>query len=338
MPLQVPVDRFLAAGFPIIDVRSPGEFAHGHIPGAANLPLFTDEERAEVGTLYKQQGRKPAMLHGLRITGPKLAGLAEQASAIAPENSVAVHCWRGGERSASVAWLLEKAASMQVLTLQKGYKAFRQLVAESFNRPWNLRILGGYTGTGKTELLGLMRGMGAQVLDLEALARHKGSAFGGIGQAAQPSTEQFENLIWQALGQLDPRKPVWVEDESQMVGHAKVPDPFFAQMRKGAVAFVDLPQQRRAERLVADYGHCPGPELAAAIARIQKRLGPQHAKAALQALHGGDLLQVARTVLNYYDKTYARGLASRDPANVRLIPASGSSPDMIAEKLLEDER
>lgn len=338
MPLQVPVDRFLAAGFPIIDVRSPGEFAHGHIPGAVNMPLFSDAERAEVGTLYVQQGRKPAMLHGLRITGPKLAGLVEQASAIAPENSVAVHCWRGGERSASVAWLLEKSCGMQVLTLQKGYKAFRQLVAGSFNRPWNLRILGGYTGTGKTELLGLMRGMGAQVVDLEALAHHKGSAFGGIGQAPQPSTEQFENLIWQALGQLDPHKPVWLEDESQMVGHVKVPDPFFAQMRKAPVAFVDLPQPRRAERLVADYGACPPEELAAAIGRIQKRMGPQHAKAALEALHAGNLPAVARITLHYYDKTYARGLSSRDAAAVSLLKADGLAPGQIAEMLLENER
>lgn len=338
MPLQVPVDRFLAAEFPIIDVRSPGEFAHGHIPGAVNLPLFTDAERAEVGTLYKQQGRKPAMLHGLRITGPKLAGLVEQASAMAPGNSVAVHCWRGGERSASVAWLLEKAAGMQVLTLQKGYKAFRHQVAASFARPWNLRILGGYTGTGKTELLGLMRGLGAQVVDLEALARHKGSAFGGIGQAAQPSTEQFENLLWQALRKLDPGKPVWVEDESQLVGQVKVPDPFFAQMRKAPVAFVDLPQPYRAQRLVRDYGSCQPEELAAAIVRIGKRLGPQHAKAALDALQAGDLLGVAQTTLTYYDKTYARGLSARDAATVRLLQADGWPAGLIAEKLLEDER
>ncbi len=333
MATNVPIQSFLAAGLPVLDVRSPGEFAHGHIPGAANLPLFTDAERAKVGTLYKQEGRDAAMLQGLRFVGPRMADLVEQARTMAPGGRVGVHCWRGGQRSASVAWLLEKAG-MEVLLLEHGYKAFRQHVLQSFGAPWNLRILGGYTGTGKTALLSLLREGGEQVVDLEGLARHKGSSFGGIGQGAQPTTEQFENLVWSAFRQLDPVRPIWLEDESQMVGRVKVPDELFARMRTAPVSFVDMPMSRRVEHLVADYGSFPQEELAAATQRIQKRLGPQHAQDALAALSAGDLHRVAAITLTYYDKTYARGLAARNPATVHRIEAGSLSPAGIAQLLI----
>ncbi|MBP8823061.1 MAG: tRNA 2-selenouridine(34) synthase MnmH [Flavobacteriales bacterium] len=334
MPTALPIERFLAAGLPVIDVRSPGEHAHGHIPGAQNLPLFTDDERAQVGTLYKQAGRDPAMLHGMRLVGPKLAELVERSKGIAQDGRVGVHCWRGGERSASVAWLLEKVGGLQVITLQNGYKAFRALVQASFTLPRKLRVLGGYTGTGKTELLALLRAQGQQVVDLEGLAHHKGSSFGSIGQTAQPGTEQFENLLWNALRQLDPARTTWVEDESRMVGRVKLPDPFFAQMRTSPVTFMDMPRAERVVRLVKDYGGAPMEELSAAVHRIQRRLGPQHAKAALEALEAGDLHQVAEITLVYYDKTYARGLAERDPALTRLLPAAGLGPTELATLLL----
>jgi len=338
VPTVVPIEPFLAARIPLIDVRSPGEHARGHIPGAANIPIFSNEERAVVGTLYRQKGREAAMLEGLRLVGPKLAAIVEQAKALAPRGKVGVHCWRGGERSASVGWLLEKTASMEVLVLKKGYKAFRQHVLASFSRTWKLEIAGGYTGTGKTELLGLLRERGAQTLDLEGLAHHKGSAFGGIGESGQPTTEQFENLIWDALRQFEPGRPVWVEDESQLVGWVKIPDQFHAQMRSSPVSFVDMPVEQRAARLVKDYGSFPKEELAAAIMRIQKRLGPQHAKSALEALASDDLHRVAMITLTYYDKTYARGLANRDPHRTRFVPANGLSLPEIAEILMEHER
>lgn len=338
MPTVLPIERFLEAGVPVLDVRSPGEFTQGHIPGAVNLPLFSDGERAAVGTLYKQQGRDAAMLEGLRIVGPKLATLVEQARSIAPGGKVAVHCWRGGERSASVAWLLEKAGYVNVATLAHGYKAFRHHVLASIGQPWNLQVLGGFTGTGKTRLLQQLRQQGAQVLDLEALARHRGSAFGGIGQPAQPSTEQFENLIWAGLRHMNPGRPVWVEDESQLVGHAKIPDAFFLQMRNAPLTFVDLPLTERARNLVEDYGFLHKEELAAAVLRIQKRLGPQWTKAALEALDNDNLGKVAEITLAYYDKTYRRGLAHRPPEGIRRIPATNLSVADLAQHILEDDQ
>ena len=176
--------------------------------------MFTDAERARVGTLYKQQGRDAAMLEGLRIVGPKMALIVEKARMLAPDGKIGVHCWRGGERSASVAWLLEKAGFIEVFTLQRGYKAFRELVLSSFSSPKKLMILGGYTGTGKTEMLALLREQGEQVVDLEGLARHMGSAYGGIGKGAQPTTEHFENLLWDELSKQDPHRTIWLEDES----------------------------------------------------------------------------------------------------------------------------
>lgn len=338
MPRPVPIDRFLSAHVPLIDVRSPGEYRQGHVPGAFNVPLFTDQERAVVGTLYKQAGRDAAMLEGLRIIGPKMAGIVEKARELAPGGGIGVHCWRGGERSASVAWLLEKAGFKEVLVLTRGYKAFREHVLASFSLPWELEVLGGFTGTGKTELLGLLAQRGEQVLDLEALAHHKGSAYGGIGEKGQPSTEHFENLIGGALARLDPARLIWVEDESQLVGHVKIPDPFFARMRSRTVHFIDMPMEQRAARLVRDYGAFPKEELAAATRRIQKRLGPQHAKEALEALEADDLHRVAVITLTYYDKTYARGLAARDPQKTRVLPAGDLSHPALALKLLEHER
>jgi tRNA 2-selenouridine synthase len=313
------VDEWLTGTVPVIDVRSPGEFARGHIPGAVNVPLFTDAERAVVGTLYKQQGRDKAVLEGLRIVGPKLAAIVEQARALAPDGRIRVHCWRGGERSGSVAWLLDKAGFDQVHALKGGYKAFRGHVLAELERPVPLRVLGGYTGSGKTELLNTMRRAGARVIDLEGLAHHKGSSFGAIGQAPQPTTEHFENLLWHALHQLGTGAPIWVEDESRTIGRSHLPDAFYQSIRRAPLYFVDIPVEERVQRLVAEYGNAPKEQLAEAIVRIRKRLGPQHAKAALEALDAGDLVTVATIALTYYDRAYRHDMADRDPAQVHRI-------------------
>ena len=240
MPASLLTPDFLAAATPIIDVRSPGEFAHGHIPGARNVPLFDNEERAVVGTLYKQHGRDAALLEGLRIVGPKLAGIVETARAIAPDGRIGVHCWRGGERSASVAWLLDKAGGFTVNVLRRGYKAFRHHVQASFNEPLELIIVGGYTGTGKTDLIHALGAMGEQVIDLEGLASHRGSSFGALGLPPQPTTEHFENLLWHEVRNLDASRPIWLEDESLMIGRVKIPDGVFNQLRAAKMIFIEM--------------------------------------------------------------------------------------------------
>lgn len=327
------IEGFLALATPIIDVRSPKEFAQGHIPGAHSLPLFTDEERAVVGTLYKQQSRDAAVLEGMRIVGPKLAGIVEQSRSLAPDGCIRVHCWRGGERSGSVAWLLDKGGFAEVVTLRRGYKGFRNHVLDSFSAPVDLRVLGGYTGTGKTETLKHLRELGAQVIDLEGLAHHKGSSFGALGETPQPTTEHFENLLWNALRKVDRNAPLWVEDESLLIGRCKIPQDFFDQMRAATLFFADMPQAERADRLVKDYGRFDPKELAEAVKRIEKRLGPQHCKAALHALEAGDLRTVAIITLTYYDKAYGRGLSTRAPERVVRLPATAHDLRGLAERL-----
>jgi tRNA 2-selenouridine synthase len=325
--------EFLATGLPVIDVRSPGEFARGHIPGAHSMPLFSDAERAVVGTLYKQTGRDAAVLEGLRIVGPKMAGIVEQARALAGDGRIAVHCWRGGERSGSVAWLLDKAGFADVVTLKGGYKSFRTHVLDSFAEVPGLLVLGGYTGTGKTETLKYLKDLDQQVIDLEAIAQHKGSSFGALGEQPQPTQEHFENLLWSKLRKVDRCRPLWVEDESLMIGRNKLPEAFYAALRSAPLYFADMPLEDRLERLVMEYGAYPPEQLADAIQRITKRIGPQHAKAALEALSLGDLHTVARTALRYYDKTYSHGLSQRVEASVTTIPASATDLRALAQRL-----
>lgn len=331
-----PVKEFLGIAHPVIDVRSPSEFGQGHIPGALNMALFTDAERAVVGTLYKQKGRDVAMLEGFRIVGPKLTSIVEEAKRLAPDGRIRVHCWRGGERSGSVAWLLDKAGFSEVRTLKGGYKAFRNHVLADLGGSFDLAIVGGYTGTGKTELLSHLRDLGQQVIDLEALANHKGSSYGAIGEEPQPTTEHFENLLWSAIQLVDTKKVIWLEDESQMIGRVKIPDDLFRKMRRAMCYFADVPREERAARLVADYGKYPKELLAEATKRIEKRIGPQHCKTALQALENDDLFTVAMITLTYYDKTYLHGLEKRDP--VLVIRATASTNDMltIAKNAVEE--
>ncbi|MBL7952348.1 MAG: tRNA 2-selenouridine(34) synthase MnmH [Flavobacteriales bacterium] len=331
---SLPVDEWLAFGTPIVDVRSPGEFVRGHIPGAHNLPLFSDEERAVVGTVYKQQGRDLAVLEGLRIVGPKMAWLVEGAQRIAPGGGIRVHCWRGGERSGSVGWLLDKAGFKEVITLRRGYKGFRAHVRTILSRPFALHVLGGFTGSGKTGILKHLARLGEQVVDLEALANHKGSAFGALGEAPQPTTEHFENLLWSTLDGMDPARSIWVEDESMMIGRVSIPAMFFATMRSAKLYFAEVPLDERAKRLVHEYGRFPKEDLAEAIYRITKRIGPQNCKAALAALDEGDLEQVALITLRYYDKSYLHGASQRDPQRVIKFPAPSNDPEALARHLI----
>ena len=209
----------------LLDVRSPGEYGQGHIPGALSFPLFTDAERALVGTCYKQNSREAALELGLELVGPKMAGSVREARTLAPHRRLAVHCWRGGQRSGSMAWLFRQAG-FDVVTLEGGYKNFRRYVLESFDDTGlQLMVVGGRTGSGKTQVLKELARLGEQIIDLEAIAHHKGSAFGSIGEPEQPTVEQFENDLFQALRMLDPQRRVWIENESRSIGRVYTPAP-----------------------------------------------------------------------------------------------------------------
>lgn len=327
-----------APALALIDVRSPGEFRQGHMPGAVNLPLFSDEERAVVGTLYKRQGRNEAVFTGLGLVGPKMELLARKASEIAgPEQEVCLYCSRGGMRSRSMGWLFSQAG-VRAHLLQGGYKTFRRHVLafiEEICAADSLRLiaLGGRTGSGKTEVLRLMASRGAQVIDLEGMARHRGSAFGGLPNTAQPTCEHFSNLLALALARCDQELPVWVEDESENIGTVNLPAPFYRKLRASALALLETPDSQRLERVLKDYGDMPRVEMGEALDRISKRLGGLEHKKARELLAAGDLRSLAALLLGYYDRAYDKQLHKRSPEAV----VRAESPEQAAERLMAFE-
>jgi tRNA 2-selenouridine synthase len=333
MVKHLAIQEFLTAAGPILDVRSPGEYEQGHIPGALSFPLFTNDERAQVGTCYKQQGRDAAVELGFDLVGPKLGEMVRQAKAIAPERHLRVHCWRGGMRSGSVAWCLE-TAGLQVVTLEDGYKAFRRWARQVFSTPRQIIVLGGMTGTGKTQILHALAELGEPVLDLEGLANHRGSSYGSLDMPPQPSTEQFENLIGDRLAQLDPSRPVWIEAESKRVGTCRVPPELFDQMEAAPTLEVVRPLDERLDILVEIYGQTDRQGLIDATQRIRKRLGGQRTQAAVECLHQGDLRQVCRIVLDYYDRTYRYDLERRKQV-IPQLDIAGHNPTAAAQLLIQ---
>ncbi|WP_223649039.1 tRNA 2-selenouridine(34) synthase MnmH [Hymenobacter psoromatis] len=313
---RYPITDFLsAAGGPILDVRAPAEYVQGHMPGALSLPLFTDDERARIGTTYKQINPDKAVLMGLDFFGPKMRALVEEAKRLAPGQEVRLHCWRGGMRSGAVQWLLE-LAGFRVNLLDKGYKEYRQWVLAEMARPQAMRVLGGYTGSGKTAVLHALAAQGEPVLDLEGLAHHLGSSFGALGQLPQPTQEQFENNLAAALASLPPDKPAWVEDESRNIGSLTIPTPLFTQMQAAPLLVLSVPPAARVRYLAGSYGRQDAGGLALAVLRISKRLGGLVTKEALGAIADGDMPRMVELVLAYYDKTYGFGLKDRPAVTV----------------------
>lgn len=322
-----------ARQLPVIDVRSPAEFAAGHIPGAFNIPLFDDEERAIVGTLYKQQGRRPAIMEGLELAGKKLRWYVEEALKIAPSEEVLVHCWRGGMRSSSFAWFLE-SADMKANLLVGGYKAYRHHIREHFALAKRIVILSGMTGSGKTEILHRLREKGEQVLDLEDLANHKGSAFGAIGQDEQPSTEQFENNAAALWMNFDLNRRIWIEDESLKIGRCVINETLYAAMREAPVIAVDIPLERRVKRLIDEYCYVPSAQLISVVYRIQRRLGDVRTKKAIQSFESGDYREAMEVLLDYYDRGYEHGRSKRDQSTISYLHFTNESCEDIAGKLV----
>ncbi|NEO52217.1 MAG: tRNA 2-selenouridine(34) synthase MnmH [Okeania sp. SIO3B5] len=307
----------------ILDVRSPGEYAQGHIPGAVNFPLFNNDERALVGTCYKQKGKDEAVELGLAIVGPKLADFVARAKVLAPERQVRIHCWRGGMRSASVGWLLE-TAGFNVALLIGGYKGFRRWTLSLFSVPQKMIILGGMTGSGKTEILSVLGSMGEQVLDLEALANHRGSSFGALGQLPQPTNEQFWNAIAMEWAKFDRSQVLWVEAESKRIGMCRIPQDIFEQMERAKVIEISRSRQERVAFLVEIYGEADINDLIAATERIRRRLGGARAQKAINCLREGNLAAASDLILHYYDKTYTYDLEKRG-VSIHKVDVSGLS-------------
>ena len=362
---KLDIEQFLelAKQHPVLDVRSPGEYKHAHIPGAYSLPLFTDEERKIVGTTYKQESREQAIKIGLDFFGVKMRKMVEEAEAIIGNrqkaigntsngesslsiaNYLLVHCWRGGMRSAGVAWLLD-LYGFKVYTLIGGYKKFRNYVLDTFKLPFQFNILGGYTGSGKTELLKTVKEKGEPVIDLEGLANHKGSAFGNIGMPPQPGQEMFENLLSCELRVMSYEKKaesseapfrgfggsIWLEDESQRIGQVNIPSDIWNKMRQSPVYFLDIPFEERLKHIVQEYGQLDPEKITDAITRISQKLGHLNAKTAIFLLNEGKITESFEILLKYYDKHYFKSLYNREGINslLRTIKCKSVSSENVS--------
>lgn len=329
------VDEFLTLRhtLPVVDVRSEGEFAEGHIPGVINIPILNNAERVAVGTDYKQKGQAEAIRTGFRLVGPRLLDIVDQAKTVASNNELIVHCWRGGMRSGNFCEFVAMAG-VKTHQLKGGYKAYRQLAFQSFKMPLNLMILAGSTGSGKTEILQALANAGEQVIDLEQLARHKGSVFGGLMQPPQPTTEQFQNDLFEVILKLDPARRIWIEDESVAVGKIFLPLDFWQTMGRSRVVELQVDKSVRIQRLVNEYGPADKTQFLNAMTGITRKLGGQHFKAAKEKLQENDMPAVMDILLTYYDKAYHNGLEKKKNRLLASVTWDGGAKQNLIDKLL----
>lgn len=324
----------LALRLPVIDVRSPGEFLQGHIPGAHNIPLFDNDERARVGTTYVKVGKDPAIELGKSIAGEKTDYYLNAIEKVAPEKQMLLHCWRGGMRSAKIAAFFAENG-YKVFVLEGGYKAYRGYIRKQFSSGRQVFLIGGYTGSGKTGILKEIGKLGHQTIDLEALACHKGSNFGHLGQDAQPTTEQFENDLYLQWAELDPLKPLWLEHESMNIGSVTLPNTFHAAMLNGKLFFLELPKVYRIKRLVDEYACFEKPVLQGVLEHLGQFMGSYQAREVLISLQNNDFEKVADISLSYYDKLYANSLVLRPVRNIVRISLEPASVKEHAEIILK---
>jgi tRNA 2-selenouridine synthase len=293
----------------LVDVRSEGEFAEATIPGAINLPLFDNEERIQVGTTYTQTTPSLARELGLRIISPKLPHLVKKLEELSKKGPIVLFCWRGGMRSKSLATVVE-LMGIPIYRLLGGYKSYRSQVLEFFETklPYQVVVLRGNTGVGKTDLLGELRAEGYPAIDLEALANNRGSVFGAIGLGNPPSQKKFEGLLYEELILLRKFPYIIVECESKRIGRVTLPINFFEAMQEGTQVLHIDSLKNRVQRLVKEYTSVPNAlqEIGVALERLIKNFGHVKVQELRTLLEIGCLdVFTERLLVEYYDKLYA---------------------------------
>jgi tRNA 2-selenouridine synthase len=318
---------------PVVDVRSQGEYSEGHIREAINIPILNNEERIAVGTDYKQKGQQEAIKTGFRLVGPRLLDIINETQGRANGSEILVHCWRGGMRSSNFCQFVGMAG-IKSHQLKGGYKAYRHEALESFKKPLQIILLTGCTGSGKSEVLRSLKENGEQILDLEALANHKGSAFGGLLMPQQPSTEQFQNELFEEILKLDLTKRIWVEDESIAIGKIFLPHDFWTSMMQSPLVQMDVSKEVRVQRLVSEYGPADRDEFLSIMGKVVKKLGGQHYNAAKEKLLQGDMASAIDILLTYYDKAYLNSIAKRKEKVQFKIEWNGVKTNSFAKELI----
>jgi tRNA 2-selenouridine synthase len=299
----------------VIDVRSPAEFVLDHVPGAVNMPVLDDAERARVGTIYKQQSPFAAKRIGAALVARNIARMIESQLHDRPRSwSPLVYCWRGGGRSDALCEVLRRIG-WRAVRLQGGYQAYRREVVAALAqlpRGFDFRVLCGRTGAGKSQVLRALQALGAQVLDLEALAHHRGSILGEVPGEAQPTQKRFESALWHRLRTLNPARPVFVEAESRKVGNVQVPGALIEAMRGSQCVTIEAPQAVRVALLTSQYGHYVRD--ARVLGERLQALAPHYGRATIErwcalAQHGRHAELVAELLATHYDPAYDRSLA-----------------------------
>ena len=336
---KICVTEFLARAvdIPVVDVRSPSEYSYGHIPGAKNIPLFSDYERDAVGKLYKAAGREAAILRGLEMCGPDLHSKLNDAVTLSRDGRLLVHCWRGGMRSEAMAWLFS-LAGLECQILNGGYKSYRSHVLEYLGESRKYIILGGLTGSGKTDLLKYIGIKGEQFIDLEGLACHKGSAFGSLGQPPQPSSEHFANILTDKISKLESNNVIWLEDESKNIGSVFLPDNFYFNMQGSPVIALIADVKTRMPRLLEEYSEYEPEELKKSVMKISRRLGGDNTRESIESIDSGDFTRAIEITLTYYDKTYMYGLNRRPAGLIHYVYTDTSDTASNAEKILAEAK
>lgn len=316
-----------------VDVRTPSEYSRGHVPGAYNLPLFTDGERAEVGTVYARQGKNAAIERGLELTGGRLADMLRQGKALSEKGRLMLYCWRGGMRSASVAWLL-RLQNIDLEVFPGGYRAYRNAFESLLRQPWRFIVLGGPTLCGKTEILHRLAQNGEQVLDLEGMAHHKGSAFGALGQEPQPGNETFSNLLHVRMERFSLQRPVWCEDESLNLGKVVLPLGFHALLSAAPLVWIERPLEARIARGMKEYGQMSPQLLSACLAKLQRRMGGDRVREGIAAIEKGNIAQALENTLAYYDKTYLFAWRKRPGKTVHRMFCTEGTDEICRDLML----
>ncbi len=337
------LEKFRSFKGPLIDVRSPNEYYKGHMPNSINIPLFDNDERSIIGTIYKKEGRKKAVIEGLKFFEKKMEILLDKLfmsidcyKNIPNKNNeffIRIYCSRGGMRSQSIAWLLEKF-KFNPVTLVGGYKIYRRGVLDSFSKKLNIVVIGGKTGTGKTKLLSLLEKNNYQTIDLEGFACHRGSTFGGLGMKQQPSNEQFENIIAEKLNSFKSSNNIFVEAESANIGKCKIPHELFNQMKNSRRIEIIRSESNRLDELIETYSVFKKEELQDSVLRIKKRLGPQRTKIALESINNERWDLVCKSVLDYYDKCYEYEKVGKK--NIKLLDLTDKKYDESVLELVKN--
>ncbi len=330
----------LAAWPDRIDVRSPSEFAEDHVPGAENHPVLDDAERAEIGTMYAKQSAFAAKRAGAALVARNIAAMLEGPFASKPRNwAPVVYCWRGGQRSRSLAHMLNEIG-WRAVQLDGGYRAYRRYVMAALAAlPARLRfvVLCGLTGSGKSRLLASLAAEGAQTLDLEALAKHRGSLLGDFPDEGQPSQKWFESQIVDALGRFDRARPVYVESESKKIGSVQVPEPLLSAIREARCVRVDTPLPLRVALLRDEYAHflAEPSALGARLARLAPLHGGKTVERWSAAAAAGDWdALIPELLARHYDPTYSRAIERNFPRAADALVVAPATVDADAFRAL----